>query len=167
MLRINNSSLIQEIIDSAKLSTSSGVPTELVNQVVPVMEVNPKLLRRCNVLETAGRTAASSVTIYTVPTGKKFYLTSASLNYIKDALNDHATGITALVTCVIGGATKNLFIIPVITLTAQSGIINLNLPVPIELEAGTIVSIGAVTIGAGSFIRVVNIVGYTTDNSLA
>jgi hypothetical protein len=50
MAQIFNSELKKQLIDGAKLQTSKDViPSQLADKVVPVMEVNPKLLKYCGI----------------------------------------------------------------------------------------------------------------------
>lgn len=165
MATINNSSLSKELIDGAKIQISyDKVPNQLADKVVPVMEVNPKMLRRLNVLVSGNRSAASALTIYTTPAISDFYLTSITASFIKDVLNDHSTGGASLVNATINGVVTGILQAPVITLTAQSGVLTLNLPYPIKIDNGTNIQIAGVTVGAGTFVRTATIAGYIVDN---
>lgn len=74
MAQINNGELIKGLIDGAKINTSiEKVPNQLADKIVPVMEVNPDLLRKTNVLVTNNN--PTGATIYTTPANKKFYIT--------------------------------------------------------------------------------------------
>jgi len=76
MATIYNSDLTKELVAGAKIQQSKELPpTQLAEKVVPVMEVNPKLLRVCNIVRSTQGIAPTNV--YTVPTNKDFYLVSA------------------------------------------------------------------------------------------
>lgn len=164
MATIYNSDLTNQLRDGAKISLRDAIPNQIADKVVPTMEVNPKLFRRINVVEAAGRSAASSVAVYTTPVGKDFFLVSYQVAFIKDVTNDHATGGVNLMTAVINGRTINLASAAIITLTAQNGIITVQPNIPIKIDQNTAITLGAVTIGAGVFVRQCNIQGYLVDN---
>lgn len=63
--QIQNSETIKEVREGARLSISEGFPQRLAEAIVPVMEVNPKQLRICNIVKSASAINATSGTIYT------------------------------------------------------------------------------------------------------
>ena len=135
MATITNSEVIQEIRDSAKIQAGmESIPNQLENKVIPVMEVNPKLLRRINIVKTATANAATSATIYTTPTDQDFYLVSLTLSMIKDS---SATSVESSITAIIDGATIKVASIVGITLTAQNDSISLTFPFPMKIDKNT------------------------------
>jgi len=124
--------LSKELIDGAKIQINQDVvPNQLAEKVVPVMEVNPKLLRRCNILRTGTRTTTGLGTIYTTSATKDTYLVAATLSMTSSALADNVIGYLTVV-CE-GQAETRLLIIEKETLTAGSQVTNLSLSIPIKL----------------------------------
>jgi hypothetical protein len=160
---IYNSELTKEIIDGARLQTGTSViPSELGQTVVPVMEVNPRLLRFANILKSATGNNSTSSTIYTTPVDKDFYLTGASLSVIKDVT---ATSVqTAINVVPIGFTTgSNICVLAGITLTPQTLAVSQNFNPPLKIARNTVI---ATTNSANTAnIRAeASIVGYTVDN---
>lgn len=165
MATIHNTDLTKELKDGGKLQQLRDViPSQLADKVVPVMEVNPKLLRRSNIVRSGGSITAGSATIYTTPGDKDFYLTACSASFIKDAANDNATGRFNAIVATVEGIAQNLISFAVLTLTAQQQTVTISFPTPIKIDKNTAISIASTTIGAGSFAKYGNIVGYTVDN---
>lgn len=163
---IYNSDLTKEIIEGAKLQLSRDkVPSELAERVLPVMEVNPRLLRRINVSTTASKTTTGSTTSYSVPANGNFFLTNITFSLIKDATCDAATGDVNL-NVVQDGETKKIIGIPILTTTAQSESITLNFAIPMKLDKSSTITNSA-TYTAGLMIRTVSLQGYLTFNDSA
>lgn len=74
MANINNTELLKGMRDNAKVQNLESVPTQLAEKVVPVMETNPRCLFCVNFSVDLISGA------YTVPIGKKFYITNINLN---------------------------------------------------------------------------------------
>lgn len=164
MSNINNTELLIGMRDNAKVQNTENIPSQLADKVVPVMEVNPMLLRRCNIVKGNVRTSTGVVTIYTTPTNKDFYLTSVCFGVSKDAVCNVATGLLNISISVEGTtAYTHLCNTPVITLTASSSIVSQSFPVPIKLDRNTTVSMAS-TFGAGVLVLAGNIAGYTVEN---
>ena len=162
--KIQNSETIQELREGARLSISEGFPERLAGSVVPVMEVNPKNFRVCNIVKdiTQGASTASASTVYTTPTNKDFYLMGFNFTISKTALCDSASGSHA-VSVVIGGATVNLGRITSITLEAQNIILSHDYTKPIKLDRGSTITFNNVTYTAGVCLKSCAIVGYTVE----
>jgi hypothetical protein len=139
MATIYGSDLKRELIDAARIQVSKDrIPSEIAEKVVPVIEVNPNMLRRCNIARANDATNATAATIYATPADKEFWLVSATLGIIKDVTSQSvATDIRVL----IDGRTDRIIVIPGISLTPQESIINLNLPFPIKIDKNTNITI--------------------------
>lgn len=134
---INNSDLTKEIIAGAKTNIAvDTVPSQLADKVVPVMEVNPKLMRRVTFVKTK---TGSTGTIYTTPSDKDFFL----VGYSMTASNKTASQDSSLIL----GITPNGFSsINVDSLTfSTSVILDVNqqdkvvmLPLPMQLARGSV-----------------------------
>lgn len=163
MATIYNSELTKELINAAKIQTSRDiVPNQLAEKVIPVMEVNPKLLRRTNIMKASTKTTTGTQTVYTAPTDKDFYLTDLQLAWSKDVAND---GISAFWVITIDGdsATTNILRLYGQTLTANQIVETISFSNPIKIARGSTLSIShSFTVGASSIAG--SLFGYTIDN---
>lgn len=163
--KIYNSNLTKEIIEGARLQQQQGsIPQELAEKVIPVMEVNPKLLRSCNIVYGTVNGANGATTIYTTPTDKDFYLVAANLNNTSDAACDN-TNIQLVVTTE-NGVSEQLIYLTKISLTAFNDSISLSLPIPLKLKRNSTITIEQ-TFTVGVSRSGGSIVGYTVDNITA
>jgi len=133
MPEITNSETIQEIVKGARLQSADGVPRILSNQIVPVMECNPKLLRRTNIVKAS--TGTGTATIFTTDANRDFYVTAVYLSYSK-AVAD--AGATARIDTTIDGATVTLIRLAGVTLTAERDSLSLSFPFPIKVDRNVI-----------------------------
>jgi len=157
---IYNSDLSRELQDGAKIQVSRDrVPNELAEKVIPVMEVNPKMLRRCNVAASGLAANSAASTVYTSPSDKDFYLVAMALSTIKDATS---TSTAARITSTINGASVSLLSIASATLTAQADSTSLTLPIPLKIDRGTSIAVTNTTADANVSTRA-SIFGYTDD----
>jgi hypothetical protein len=152
---------MKELKDGVKLQQLKDVvPNQLADKVIPVMEVNPKLLRRCNLVRSIDATNATSGTIYTVPTDRDFYLVAASISTIKDVT---ATSVESAITVFIDGVARKLLSIAGITLTTQTLALANSFPDPIKIDRGTNISVTNTT-NVGNIKSIGGIAGYTVEN---
>lgn len=166
MATIYNTDLTKELKDGAKIQQIRDViPSQLAEKVVPVMEVNPKLLRRCNIARSDVAINATAQTIYTAPTDKDFYLCGASCAVIKDAT---ATSTNTAVVCspAEGGNTANVISIAGLTLTAQENCNSIMFSPPLLIKRGTAIQVTNST-NVGNVTGRGFIYGYTVDNVTA
>lgn len=160
MATIYNSDLTKGMIDNAGLQTSRDkAPTQLAEKVVPVMEVNPKLLRRINVCRDASKTTTGATTLYTTPSNIDFFLTNLHLSWAADAAND---GISAYISFIDEFGVTRYFLFQKITLTATQQTNNIALAFPMKLARGTNIQYGG-TFAAGTARFEALIAGYTVD----
>lgn len=164
--KIYNSNLTKEIIDGAKLQVQDGnIPSEIGNTVVPVMEVNPKLMRRANVALSITATNATSSTIYNIPSDKEFYLTSVYLSLVKDVT---ATSTISTINGTLDGTTTGVALISLktTTLTAESQNAGLTFTFPLKLKSGSAITVTNSTNVANVSANGI-ITGYLVDNTKA
>jgi len=164
MATIYNSDLSKELVDGAKIQVSSDkIPNQLGQTVVPVMEVNPKMLRICNVAKHSVQLTTGSLTVFTTSAYNDFYLNSAYVEFIKDVTCDIATGSISFATTINGVATR-LLDFPVITATAQPLVgAAISFPVPLKIDRGAAITLSG-TFTAGVLVRSCGITGFTVDN---
>jgi hypothetical protein len=166
MATIYNSDLTKELIKGAKIQTGrDNVPSQIAEKVVPVMEVNPKLLKETDA-GGAGYSLGSStyVILYTTPsTGKDFYLTDYTFSFVKDVACDTASGpITLQVSK--NGANFVVSRSMVLTLTAERETISGTLKQPIKVDRGTNISLIFGTHTAGTYIKSGVVTGFFEEN---
>lgn len=161
MVIIHNSDLTNELKEGAKLQQLNDiVPNILSNQVVPVMEVNPKLLRRINYARDGTSTNSTGGTLVTTPADKDLFITSIILSFSKDAT---ATSLFSGVTCIINGLTVSMIKIATLTLTAERGEIAIDFNSPIKPDRNTAIRTVNST-NAANVVCCATILGYTVDN---
>jgi len=162
MVTINNTDLMNELRDVAKIQAGRDmIPNVMSNQVVPVVNVNPKDYRR-NMVASASRGVTGTYSIITLNAGRRFFLTNINIELIKDVLCDVASGVIS-VTATIDGVSTIIHSIPVLTLTAQSNTIAIQFKNPIAIDIGTTISQTG-TYANGTMWRNVSISGYYVDN---
>ena len=163
MVTIYNTELFKELKDGAKIQqTRDIIPQTLAGQVVPVMEVNPKMLKNTKMVLNSGRTSTSgSSTLKTIT--KQTFLTGLIISLSKGAACDAATGrLTITVTPKESGAII-LAGLPFTTLMQESTSIAVDFP-PLELSIGSTIVFSAFTFAAGSCSNSCSIYGYELDN---
>lgn len=165
MATIYNSDLTKELTQAAGLQQARDIiPNQLAEKVVPVMEVNPNILRKNNFVFSASSINATSTTLTTVPSDKEFWITNIVLSMIKDVT------ATSVYSRILGtphsGPTQALLEIIGLTLTVQSGQQVINLNAPIRMKAGTTITIVNST-NVGNVSATGIIYGYYVLNSNA
>jgi hypothetical protein len=159
MAYIYNSELTKNIIDGAKIAISrEQIPNQLAEKVVPVMEVNPRLIRTADVCKSATLNNATTATILTTPTDMDFYLCSASISFIKDVTST-ATTLNITFTDQYGVSQTALRAV-CFTLTVQNGQNSISFPFPIKCARNTIIAITSDT-NVANIRASASISGYT------
>lgn len=139
MATIHNSDLSKELILGARIQTSKdSVPNQIADKVVPVMEVNPKLLRKIDIVKEAVATNQTSSTIYTTPGDRDFYITNAAISTIKDATS---TSTVSAIRAYVNGVQIAIFRLPSFTLTAQNMSIMHDFKFPIKIDRNTAITV--------------------------
>lgn len=160
MATIYNSDLFKELTEGAKLQVSrETIPTQIAEKVVPVMEVNPKLLRRSDIVRRITATNTVSSSILVIPSDKEFYLTGVMIGLIKDATS---TSLYSGLTLSSGGVTREL-IIPGFTLTAQNEQTSISFTFPVKVDSGTTMYVVNST-NVANCTCTVTIFGYFLEN---
>lgn len=165
MPTVKNSDTLQELRRVTQVQQASEqLPLTLGNQIVPVVEVNPKLLRRARVLATLSRSTTGSPTVLTADTVKETYITGCHFSFVKDVACDIADGGIEVQTKDSTGTTTDIVRAAVLTLTAERGDVFATFDPAFQVAKGATVTItGAFT--AGKLIRNICILGYTVDNA--
>lgn len=161
-MRINNSELIQGIVTSTRLSSSQGVPQELTTQIIPVMEVNPRLLRNCTFARSVNRNTTGAGTVFLTPLNMDFYVTNVILCHNADVVCD---GTGCYISAVINSATVYIAQINKLTLTAHNSNISLNLVFPLKIDKNSTIGIGNNAFSVGTCITGVVLFGFFDESS--
>jgi hypothetical protein len=164
MAQIHNSDLSKELIKGGRLQVSRDVvPNQLAEKVVPVMEVNPKLLKIANIVRSATAVNSTSSNIYTTPTDRDFYLTFANISVLKDVTS---TSTETSIKVTIDGILQRLISIAGISLTPQTLGTSQSFDIPIKIDRGT-----GILVTNGTNVANINawgnIAGYIDDVSNA
>jgi len=138
MAQIHNTELFKELREGGKLQPlTQNIPSELAEKVVPVMEVNPKMLWTVNKCISESYSDSVGATIYTCPQNKDTYFVGGLITVSKDA---NATSIYSRITIVPKtlGQAASILIVRYEPLTAMSNIsMNRELKFPILLARGS------------------------------
>lgn len=136
MAKIYNSELSKELREGGKLQVIDKMPDELADKVVPVMEVNPKLLKQINLIKSS----TSNGTIFTTDANKDTYLCAAMLTASGTATAANRISVTPF------GQSSAVDILGVdirvsVALDVSNGSNNIALPYPIKLARGSAVTL--------------------------
>lgn len=165
MAKIYNTDLFKELKDGIKLQqVRDAIPTQLAEKIVPVMEVNPKLLRRINQVHHLSSTSSGSGAIFTTPKDRDFYFVGCSIS-VSSSATANSTSSSISLTPEFQQQTT-IFIVNKQTLTAGSTVSNLFLPFPLKLSRNTSIQVSkSFTVGTES--NSFTVYGYTVDNPLS
>lgn len=134
MAIINNPEVKKALIDGAKINiVIDDVPSELGKTVVPVMSVNPP--KTCNVSGYKTKTSTGTITAYTTPLDKDFYLSTLQFSWTADATND---GVLNMVSVDVDDVAVETEVLNVMKnpLTAQHGVEFISFPKPLKMKRG-------------------------------
>lgn len=162
MAYIDNSETAKELIEAIRGNANTNLPPkQIANQVIPVIDINPKHSRRVNIVKRTSRSTTGGSTSYTTPTDKDFYLVGASLSYSCSAACDSNT---YTVGATISGDTTatNILELRKETLTLRDDYANIMLNYPILLARGTNITVNQ-TFTAGTSSVASTIFGYTVE----
>jgi len=92
MATIYNSDLLKGMQEDASLQVSQGIPTQLAEKIVPVMETNPNLLRKTNFFSDFSRTTTgTSIVAATFSSTVDTYVTGVHVQNQTDSAADNTT----------------------------------------------------------------------------
>jgi len=139
------------------LNTKNGehVNSEITPFLQPVIPINSV----CNIVRSVTTTAFA--TIFTTPSDKDFYLTSATMS-IQKAADSDVTLLHFQVT--IGGVALNVMTQAFLTLTAAQETVTLALVPPIKIDRNTTIVVGNNS-SAGTNLTSGNLTGYTVETT--
>lgn len=147
--------------EGGKLQIREKLPSELAEKIVPVMEVNPKLLRICNFVKSYAKSNTGSSIMYTGTADRDLYITSVALVGRNDAAFD---GSGCAISATINGTTT--VICEIKANTSPGALNNLeshrDFTVPIKIDRGTNITI-ALSFAAGTASYTGMICGFTDE----
>lgn len=147
------------IVDELRLNPiSDNIPKTVIPSIQPTFEVNRKF---CNIARSLGSSTTGNKTIFTTPSDKDFYLTSAQFAYVKDVTCDVATGAISL-SATIEGTAQPVISLVLTTLTAERDNQIISFPVPLKIDRNTTIIYGG-SFTAGAMSRIGLITGYTQE----
>ena len=152
-----NSQTIKEIIDALKIDTN----IEMVPNAVPVVEVNPKIVKPLLVVSNV-RTSSGASTLMTTSGSADTYIKAITFGVTKNVTCDVASGQVAL-SAYIGGVNTGIINIPILTLTAEYMSITIDLGTGIKIDRNTTITFGNQTFTAGAMIRTATIYYYLDE----
>ena len=159
-MEIQNSEIIRELQLQTRQPTINGLPRTISNQIVPVIELNSKLIKRLNV-SGIGAINSTTATILAAQPDKDVYIVGASLSMIKDATSTSTS--TTISFTDENGASRDLLRVLGLTLTAQTYNESIGLSHSIRIKRNTAININNGTNVAN--ISSYGIVYYFTDDA--
>jgi hypothetical protein len=160
--KIYNSDLTKELREGAKIQQGvDTTPSELADKVIPVMEVNPKILRRASqIIGFTRNTTATNVDLITPINGKQIFITALAVSNTQDVTSDNTR---IAITANFFGITKDIYARRKTTLTASTTFDFIDFSNVLKLDENSSIKFtGAFTVGACS--TDVIIFGYFADN---
>lgn len=134
----------------------------LGDEVIGPVAVLP-IERYANITKSATGTGAS-VSIFTTPSDKDFYLCSAELTMAKDATQDTASGSISL-GVIVDGVAVSVLRINIITLQAHQDSVVVAFPKPIKLDRNSSIAASRGASTAGTCSIGACITGYTVETT--
>lgn len=153
--------LLREIRNGANIQQLRDiVPSQLAEKVVPVMEVNPRLLKNNNIVKNLAVSTTGASTIYTTPATRDFYITGFYINGKTDVAND---GVLATIGFTIDKTAQSLYVVRFPPLVVQYITSGFYLCQPIKVDRSTNITAN-LAFTAGTCAFTFGVFGYTVDD---
>jgi hypothetical protein len=165
MAKINRSDVIQKAVNDLAISIANDkVPTETLDKVQLTYDLNPKY--SSFVAEGAKITSGSlTISLPVIDARSEIYITNLSVDFIKDAACDIATGTLQLAgITALHGTIKTLVEFSIISLTAQTSRCDMTFSHPLKLKPNTSLTFYG-TYAAGVMSRSVLVTGFITSSN--
>lgn len=157
MATIYNSEVSKQLAKAAGIQQAvDKIPSELIDKISPVMEVNPNLLRRSDIEYRQTRTSSGTSNLFVVPSSKVFVCTNIYLGYVKDAASDAGS---VAITLKSGDGSTQTIRPAILTLTAQEGNIIIPFSRGLIIPEGSTLSVGYSST-AGNCVLECTVFGY-------
>jgi len=155
-----SSEVMKNIINSTGIQALGGVPTQISEVVVPIINVSPTTKSPTEIYYTNVRTASNG-TLLTTATDKDFYITNILISVNKDAVCDITAGANTYLETTILSKTVRLMSFTFNTLTAEQYNFTVNMTNPIKIDRGVVVrNVIDVGYSAGNLVRNMTIYGF-------
>jgi hypothetical protein len=157
----NNGAIVSELGAATQQSSAEFANLPVRKEIMPVIEVNPKLMRTVDIHLRNAAINATSATLGILNSTEDFYIVACELSMLKDVT---ATSTASQLKANIGGATRVLLEIIGLTLTAQSGSVSVSFPHPVKIDKGTSITVANST-NVGNVSAVGIVYGYYEKTS--
>lgn len=125
------------IAENARRLFNTKQGDQLGDQIADIILPIVPIENYANVVRSASLVNGTSVTIFTTPSDKDFYLDSAQLSVVKDATSD---SLLSTISVTVQGVARQILILRGLTLTAQSAQSAISFPKPILIDRGTAIT---------------------------
>lgn len=162
MTVVRNSDTLRELREASQIQQASEpTPSSLHASIIPVMEVNPKLLRRTGVLcESTRSTTANGVTLLAAKPAQDIFITAINCTNVQDATSDNTSiGVQFYENGVQRYAYRRLK--PTTTASATADQVRFN--PPLRVDRNTALTFTG-TFTAGTMTTTTTVFGYVVDN---
>lgn len=158
MAKIQSTEVVQRAVQTLRLNPNvDKIPNESEDKIQTIVDVTYPDNKILNFTVTAG---TGTPVLLTTNANKDTYITGVQYHFAKDATNDMATGATVGIGVVVDGSTRAITAVGVLTLTAQSVVVNQTFNPPIKLDRNTNISDNGASFTVGLLVRTVSIFGY-------
>lgn len=140
MIRTNSAELKRNFSDATKTQVIEQPNLIDNSKIIPTIDVTPFINRKANVVRRAFASNTISATVMTTPAIGDFYITSASLQHMKDVTSPTTT---IRLNAIINGVSTAIMEHVSITLTADSVHTNQDFSCPIKVDRNTAITITA------------------------
>ncbi len=157
MARVTRSSVLRWLTDVLGIQHGADeAPNYTSNQIVPVVDINPKIT---TIARANSSTDTNAITLYTTPTDKDFFLTYCVLSLTKTAASDN---VLSYIRIQQDGANRVINVIVTQTTTAGSHQSTISFPYPIRCDRNTAIEMLG-SMGAGAMTKYGTIGGFILE----
>ena len=157
MVRHQNPSITERALRILNTKAFDQLSSEVTGPIATIA-IQPT----CKTVRSGVTGSSGTLTLFTTPSDKDFYLCSFTISLAKDSTCDTASGVISL-SATIDGVSQRLASLAVLTLTAQSINQVVSLQYPLKVDRNTAISING-TFTVGAMQRVGTLLGYTEEN---
>jgi len=163
MVQIQSSDALEAIRDSARISFTEALPTNLdTSKVSAVLDMTPQKHRKLRVA-SATRTSSGSGTVLSASGTRQTYIVGFMMSLAKDATADAVSGDPFLLRATVAGVTTSIGIMSITTTIADRRDVFISLPYPVLIDKSTTVFMTGAAFTVGVLIRSAVIYYYETD----
>lgn len=157
---INNREMKQAFSDAVKSQIVEQPNIADNSKVIPIINITPRNNKIVQIIKYASCINATSTTIYTTPAKGDFYLTAASLDFIKDA---GSTSTNSAINSYVNGAQVDILKLRQLSGVASLNAVTQSFDPPIKIDKSTPINLlnfaAVANISSGAIIM-----GYIEDS---